>query len=233
MSRDREKLVDVKEAVASRRSVRGFLDTPVDTALVERIAVEAARAPSGGNLQPWHVDIVAGAPMAALKSTMRERLAVGPGAGALEPAEYPIYPGKLDGPYRDRRFGVGEAMYAHIGIGREDRDARRGWFARNYQFFGAPVALFVTVGRGMGSAQWSDLGMFMQTFMLLATGEGLGTCAQECWAMFPQTIGAFLDVPAERMLFCGMAIGYEDGDDPANRLRSERAPTGEWLRVLG
>ena len=220
--------MDVRQAVAARRSVRGFLDTPVDLDLVRRLVVEASRAPSGGNLQPWHVDIVAGQPMLELKTIMRDRLA----AGALEPVEYPIYPGVLDGPYRDRRFGVGEAMYAHIGIGRGDRAARLGWFARNYQFFGAPVALFATVGRGMGSAQWSDLGMFLQTFMLLATAEGLGTCAQECWAMYPQTLGTFLDIPAERMLFCGMAVGYEDHDEPANRLRSERAPAREWMRVL-
>lgn len=220
--------MEVGEAVVARRSVRGFLDTPVDVALVERLVVAASRAPSGGNLQPWHVDIVAGQPMVELKAIMRERLA----AGTLEPIEYPIYPGVLDGPYRDRRSGVGEAMYDHIGIGREDKDARRGWFARNYQFFGAPVALFMTVGRGMGSAQWSDLGMFLQTFMLLAVDAGLATCAQECWAVYPQTIGAFLNTPPERMLFCGMAVGHEDTAEPANRLVSERADPSEWLRVL-
>lgn len=220
-------MMTVGEAVAARRSVRGYLDRPVDAALIERLTVEASRSPSGGNLEPWHVDIVAGAPMLALKAIMRDRLA----SGVLEPVEYPIYPGALDDAYRDRRRDVGGAMYGHIGIGRDDRDGRRGWFARNYQFFGAPAALFVSVGRGMGSAQWSDLGMFLQTFMLLAVGNGLGTCAQECWAMYPQTVGAFLDLPPERMLFCGMAVGYEDAEHPANRLRSERAPAGEWLRL--
>ena len=138
--------------------------------------------------------------------------------------------GKLDGPYRDRRVGVDEAMYASIGIGRDYREGRRAWFARNYDFFGVPVALFTTVGRGRGSAQWSDLGMFLQTFMRLAVAEGLATCAQECWAMYPRTVGAFLEIPPERMLFCGMAIGYEDTDAPANQLRGECAPAGKWLR---
>lgn len=217
----------VSEAVAARRSVRGFTDQPVDVALVERLLIAASRAPSGGNLQPWHVDVMAGEPLAAFKAVMAAKLA----AGDAEQPEYPIYPPELDMPYKDRRFAVGEAMYGHIGIPRDDRAARRLWFARNFAFFGAPLALFVSVGRGMGAPQWSDLGMFLQSFMLLAVEEGLATCAQECWAMYPQTVSAALNLPAERMLFCGMSVGYENLNEPANRLRSDRAPPSEWLSV--
>lgn len=219
--------MDVRDAVAARRSVRGFLDTPVDLDLVERLVIQASRAPSGGNLQPWHVDIVAGDAMNRLKQTMMVKLA----SGQEEP-EYDIYPKELVAPYRDRRFAVGEAMYEHIGIPREDKLARRMWFARNFAFFGAPLALFMTVDRRMGSPQWSDMGMFLQSFMLLAVGEGLATCAQECWAVYPQTVKAFLGTPDEHMLFCGMAVGYEDVAEPANALRTERAQVGEWVRLL-
>ncbi len=219
--------MEVREAVASRRSVRGFLDTPVNLELVQRLVVEASRAPSGGNLQPWHVDIVAGNAMNRLKQTMLAKLAGGP-----ETPEYDIYPQKLLSPYRDRRFAVGEAMYECIGISREDKIARRMWFARNFAFFGAPIALFMTVDKRMGPPQWSDLGMFLQSFMLLAVEAGLATCAQECWAVYPETVKAFLGTPDERMLFCGMAVGYEDESEPANGLRTERAEAGEWLRVV-
>jgi len=219
--------MDVRDAVAGRRSVRGFGDTEVDLSLVERLVIAASRAPSGGNLQPWHVDIVAGPAIGRLKATMMAKL-----AGGQEEPEYDIYPKELVAPYRDRRFAVGEAMYAHIGIPREDKAARRLWFARNFAFFGAPIALFMTVDRRMGPPQWSDMGMFLQTFMLLAAEEGLATCAQECWAMFPQTVKAFLGTPDERMLFCGMAVGYEDTAEPANALRSERADRAEWLNIL-
>ena len=217
----------VSEALAARRSVRGFTEQAVDIARIEQLLAIASRAPSGGNLQPWHVDVLAGDPLAALKSTMFAKLA----KGETETPEYAIYPTELDMPYKDRRHAVGEAMYGHIGIPREDRMARRMWFARNFAFFGAPLALFISVDRRMGPPQWSDLGMFLQSFMLLAVEDGLATCAQECWAMFPQTVGAAIDLPAERMLFCGMAIGYEDADDPANRLRSERADISQWLRI--
>ena len=220
--------MQVSEAVAARRSVRGYLDRPVDPALIARLARAAARAPSGGNLQPWHIDVVTGAPLLQLKALMAERLA----SGALEPAAYDIYPRDLGDRYKARRFEVGAALYAAIGIERGDRDGRAQEFRRNFAFFGAPAALFCSVDRAMGPPQWSDLGMYLQSFMLLALEAGLATCAQECWALYPETVGGFLGLPAERMLFCGMAIGHEDPAAPANRLRAERADPAAWLRVL-
>ncbi|MBX9813135.1 MAG: nitroreductase [Sphingomonas sp.] len=220
--------MEVWEAVAARRSVRGYLEKPVDPALLERLARGAARAPSGGNLQPWHIDLVTGAALDRLKALMAERLA----SGALEAAAYDIYPRALGEPYKARRFQVGAALYAVLGIARGDRDARADEFRRNFAFFGAPAALFCSVDRAMGPPQWSDLGMYLQSFMLLALEAGLATCAQECWALYPETVGEFLGLPGERMLFCGMAIGYEDPDAPANGLRTMRADGGEWLRVL-
>ncbi|MFM9829147.1 MAG: nitroreductase [Sphingomonas sp.] len=220
--------MNVSEAVAARRSVRGFLDTPVDPAVLHAIVTKAARAPSGGNLQPWHVDIVTGGPLARLKAIMAEKT----GSGALEVAQYEIYPQGLAVPYKDRRFQVGMALYGAMGIARDDHDARNAEFRRNFQFFGAPAALFCTVNRQMGPPQWSDLGMYLQSVMLLAVEAGLATCAQECWAIYPETVGAFLNLPPDRMVFCGMAIGYEDASASANALLAQRAPESEWLRIM-
>lgn len=220
--------MDVREAVAARRSVRGFLETPVDVETVKRLVVAASRAASGGNLQPWHVDIVAGEALARLKGIMLGKLA----AGDTESPEYDIYPRDLPAPYRDYRFAVGEALYGAIGIPREDKLGRRMWFARNFAFFGAPCAFFVTIDRRMGPPQWQDLGQFLATFMLLAVEEGLATCAQECWAVYPETVRGFLGTPDERMLFCGMAVGFEDKGDPANKMVSARADAGDWVRVM-
>jgi len=217
----------VTDAVAARRSVRGFLERPVGADLLKGIVVKAARAATGGNLQPWHIDLLAGESLAEFKAAMMAKLM----AGEVEEPAYAIYPPSLTAPYRDRRFAVGEALYAQIGIPREDKAARRLWFARNFQFFGAPAALFCTVDRQMGPPQWADLGMYLQNVMLLAVEAGLATCPQECWAMYPDTVTGLLGTPPERMLFCGMAIGYEDESEPANRLRTQRAPEGEWLTV--
>ncbi len=221
--------MDVTEAIAARRSVRGFLDTAVDPGLLRNLAVKASRAATGGNLQPWHIAMVQGEAMTRLKGIMADKIAT----GDSETPAYDIYPKELTAPYRDRRYAVGEAMYAHIGIPRDDKAARRDWFARNFQFFGAPAAYFCTVDRRMGPPQWSDLGMYLQNLMLLAVEAGLATCPQECWAMYPETVGRFLDLPDDRMLFCGMAIGYEDKEAPANALRTERANEAEWLTTVG
>jgi nitroreductase len=217
--------MDVSEAIAARRSVRGFRADPIDPTVLHGIVTKAARAATGGNLQPWHIDVLTGAPLDALKAATLHKIMW----GKPETPAYDIYPAELVAPYRDRRFAVGEAMYAEIGIPREDKAARRLWFARNFQFFGAPAALFCTVDRRMGPPQWSDLGMYLQNVMLLAVEAGLATCAQECWAVYPETVGAAIGIPEDRMLFCGMAIGFEDTEEPANRLRSARAPEGEWL----
>lgn len=220
--------MDVGEAVAARRSVRGYLDRPVPLEVLRDLALRASRSATGGNIQPWHVDILHGDKMAEFKAIMAAKLE----AREKEAPGYDVYPREMDDSYRARTFAIGEQMYGHLGIAREDKDKRRAWFARNYQFFGAPAAYFVTVDRRMGPPQWADLGMYLQSLMLLAVEAGLATCAQEAWAMYPQTVERFLGTPPERMVFCGLAIGYEDAADPVNRVRSERADAGEWLTVV-
>ena len=221
--------MQVSQAVANRRSVRGFLDTPVDIGLIRTILQKAARAATGGNLQPWHVEVVHGESMARLKAIMAAKIA----ARESETPEYPVYPRDLTAPYSARREEVGEMLYGAIGIAREDRKARAIWFGRNFQFFNAPVGLFVTIDRQMGAPQWGDCGMLLENIMLLLVEAGLASCAQECWAAFPQTIGDFLGTPPEHMLWTGMAIGYEDKAEPANTLRSTRAPLDQWTRFHG
>jgi nitroreductase len=209
--------LNVSEAVDARKSIRAFLDKPVSDELLKDLLVKAARAPSGGNVQPWRVFVLNGEKMAEFKAV------VAADRSREEPA-YDIYPPNLTEPYRSSRFKVGEDMYALLGIPREDRAARLARLFENYQFFGAPAGFFCYVDRQMGPPQWSDLGMFLQTFMLLATEAGLGTCAQEAWATRPELVGKFLQVPEALMIFCGMAIGYADESVPVNTLRSDREP---------
>jgi nitroreductase len=223
----------VTEALETRISVRDFLSTPVPGELIRQVLATASRAPSGGNLQPWHIDVVAGERLDKLKALMQRRLAEVAAGDRSEAPEYDIYPKELVAPYRDHRFKVGEDMYARLGIPREDKAARLRWFARNYQFFGAPMALFCSVDRRMGPPQWSDLGMFLQSVMLLLREQGLDSCAQECWAVYPKTIGEFIGIPADRMLFTGMAIGWRNPEHAINALRAERAPLEAFARFHG
>ena len=146
--------MNVTEAVMSRRSIRAFLERPVDSRLLRELLEKAARAPSGGNVQPWRVFLLNGESVARFREFLAGR------SGAEEPA-YQIYPEGLKEPYRSSRFKVGEDMYALLGIPREDKRARLRWIARNFDFFGAPSGFFCFVDRQMGPPQWSDLGMFL------------------------------------------------------------------------
>jgi nitroreductase len=210
----------VTEAVKRRRSVRAFTAEPVAPELLREVVELAARAPSGGNLQPWRIHVLHGPAIARFRSVMALRLREGGNDGA----EYHVYPPSLHEPYRTQRFELGEALYALLGIAREDKPGRLRQFDRNYDFFGAPVALFCFIDRRMQPGQWSDLGMYLQTLMLLLQERGIDTCAQEAWSAYHKTVSAFVNAPPEQMLFCGMAIGHADPDAPENNLVSARAP---------
>lgn len=222
--------MNIRDAVATRFSCRAFLPTPVPEKTVRDILQCAARAPSGSNLQPWLVHTLAGEPLAALKKKIEPRygeLPRGDGPG------YEVFPGKLHEPYRTRRFDVGVQLYESLGIPYENRDARLKQYARNLVFFDAPVALFFVIERTLHPAQWADLGMFVQTVMLVARDFDLHTCAQQAWVPWSKTVEDFLKLPPEQMLFCGMALGLADEKAPENSWRSPRAPLDNWASFSG
>ena len=123
-------------------------------------------------------------------------------------------------------------MNSILGIERDDKEGRFKQMLKNYEFFGAPAAFFCYVDRQMGTPQWSDLGMFLQTFMLLAREAGLDTCAQEAWSLKQESVTAFVEAPEDEMLFCGMAIGYRDTKASINELRTKRRPIETWAHFL-
>ena len=217
--------MDVVDAVHSRSSIRQFLPDPVGDDVLRSLLADASRAASGGNVQPWRIYVVNGESMARLREFL-------PTQPPIEATEYDIYPPKLTEPYRTHRFAIGEQMYATLGIEREDKAGRLRQFAHNGDFFGAPAALFCFVDRQMGPPQWSDLGMFLQTFMLLAVERGLATCAQEYWSVRQGAVRSFVGAPDNEMLFCGMAIGHADPAAAVNSLRSERMPLDQWARFV-
>lgn len=218
--------MNVTDAVDRRVSVRAYLDRPVSGELVRELLLAAQRAPSGGNLQPWRVHALTGAPLEGLKAKVAANL-------AGETPEYDVYPPDLWDPFRTRRFQCGEDLYATIGIPREDKPARLQQLFKNTQLFGAPVGLFFSLDRKLGPPQWSDVGMYMQTLMLLATERGLATCAQEFWARYPKTVAEHLALPDDHMLFSGMALGWPDDTAPINTLRTRRDPFEVWAEMRG
>ena len=215
----------VYEAVSLRSSIRAFIDKPVDNKLIKDLLVQSSRAASGGNLQPWKIYVLNNKSMTDFLSHQKKW-------DKPEKPAYDIYPPGLKEPYRTSRYELGEQMYKILGIEREDKVGRINQVMKNFEFFNAPSAFFCFVDRQMGPPQWSDLGMFLQTFMLLAKEVGLDTCAQEAWSMKHDSVSDFIKSDDEDILFCGMCIGYKDDKALINSLRSERRPIDSWAKFL-
>lgn len=209
----------------ARKSVRDFLPDPISNEMIQQLLEKASRSPSGGNLQPWRVWVINDESM----DSFLQHLATSP---ASDTFQYDVYPAKLWEPYRTCRYEVGEEMYATIGVGRDDKPGRMKQFARNMEFFGAPAAIFCFVDRRMGLPQWSDLGMFLQTFMLLAEEAGYQTCAQEAWSAAHEQIQSFTSAPDDLMLFCGVAIGKANNAHPINSLTTNRLAVDDFATFL-
>ena len=217
--------MNVSEAIKTRISTRAFLADQIDEKTIRELLEIARWAPSGGNLQPWRIDVVAGTARDRLVHTVQQAIAANPLA---DESELRIYPPKLADPWRTRRFEVGEAMFARLNIPREDKPARLQWLLKNFEFFGAPVGLFFSLDRQFDKGQWAHLGMLMQSISLAASEMGLATCMQEAWAVRAKTVSEFLGLGENEQLYCGMALGYADTDARVNTLRSARADIDEF-----
>lgn len=220
----------VSAALRARISTRAFLPDGLSAETLREILDAARWAPSGGNVQPWRLIAVAGEARDAVCALAQRVIQENP---ASEEGDRPIYPDSLWEPHRSRRFAVGEAMYEKLGIPREDKFARLAWLARNYEFFGAPVALFAIIDRRMGHGQWAHLGMFLQSIVLAAHELGVASCMQESWARLRMSLGRHFDLHPSEMIYCAIALGYADAGAPVNTLRSTRAPLEEIVEFRG
>ncbi|MCC7121357.1 MAG: nitroreductase [Gammaproteobacteria bacterium] len=218
----------VDRALASRRSVRAFLPTPVPRATLEDIFTLAARTASGTNCQPWRVHVLTGARKEALSAKILNAFD-DPDVAQKYRSEFPIYPSEWVSPFVDRRRKVGWDLYGLLGIGKGDHERTHRQHARNFTFFDAPVGLIFTIHRSFGYAAWIDYGMFLGNVMTAARARDLDTCPQFAWAQFHTIITEHLALPAEEKVLLGMALGHEDTTAIENTLRTERAPLAEWV----
>lgn len=220
---------DFSELMRRRRSVRAYLDRPVTRETVEEICRLARTAPSGANLQPGRFHVLTGAPLTDLSAALLAEV----DAGTPEAVEYSYFPQPMPAGLKARQRAAGYALYKSLGIGRRDLDGRRQQFRRNYGFFGAPVGVVVTIDRAMGKGCFMDLGMSLMGFLLAAEAQGLGATGIGALANYGPTAHRFLDLPAEEMVVCGIALGWPDPDAPENRFRTERADLPDYTSFRG
>ncbi|MBC7685323.1 MAG: nitroreductase family protein [Bdellovibrionales bacterium] len=219
----------VDAAIASRRSIRAFLPTPVAREDIEAILAVGARAPSGTNIQPWKVTVLTGAPLQRLSDAIMAVYQDKEAADA-HTEEYAYYPRQWKSPFIERRRKVGWDLYALLGLTREDKAGMAAQHGRNYRFFDAPVGLIFTIDRVLEQGSWLDYGMFLQNIMVAARGRGLDTCPQAAFTQFHRIIAEQLGLPENETVVCGMALGFADPTKIENSLVTERAPLTDFVR---
>jgi len=216
--------MQVKEAIAARHSVRAFLDRPLARAQVEDLLASASRAPSGTNIQPWQVFVVSGGHLVSLKGKLQEAFYASLVGEYKAQEAYPYYPSEWFEPYKGRRKTLGLALYGLLGLTKDDQQGMVAQTARNFQLFDAPVGLFVFCDSRMGQGALLDCGMFVQSILLAATAQGLGSCPQAALNPFHQVIREALEIPDQLMMVCTISLGYEDKSQVVNSLQTEREP---------
>ena len=210
--------MNVKEALEQRKSVRAYLDKEVSQEKINAILDAARHAPSGVNTQPWQVAVVSG----AAKDKLQAKIEAVFRSGDKGKADYPYYPKDWKEPYTSRRRECGLLMYKTLDIKREDKERQIDQWAANYRAFDAPVMLLFFMDAEMQAGSYLDYGMFLQSVMLAATEQGLGTCPQASVADYPEIIKSELGYPNDSVLLCCIALGYEDKDALVNSYRTPR-----------
>jgi nitroreductase len=221
--------MDVADALAARRSIRAFLGAQPPLDMVAQAIRTAALTPSSGNLQPWRVHVLAGQPLADLKAKM----AALTGAPPTTPPQYSVYPPALAEKHRTRLNALVQGIFAREGVAPDQPAEAAAWSRKHFQFFGAPVGLFLFIEPDMGTCQWLDIGAYLQSLMLLLTEQGLATCAEAAWSLWWPDVTHFLGIADDAVLVCGLAVGYPDPDAPINDLVVGRSPLEDFASFRG
>ena len=210
--------MNIKQLIEPRYSVRSFLDKDFGFETVKSILDTANSAPSGGNIQPWKVYVLGN----NSKNELITQALNNYDTGVQEDIEFEIYPKPLAEEYKKRRSQCAADMYDALSIARDDIDTRLKQVRENFKFFGAPIGMIVTIDKSFAQNGWGHVGMFLQNLWLTAINEGLGVCLQESWSIYPKTVKKVIDCPDNEMIWCGIAMGYPNNEDPINNYRTSR-----------
>jgi len=210
------------EAVHGRSSIRAFAPDPVEEAVLARVVANALPSPSWANTQPYRLAVASGAACDRLRDDM-----LAAARGEMPAPEHDLlfaYPPEL----QMRRRAAGFGLYAALGIAREDRDRREAQYRENFAFFGAPAVAFLFAHEALGVYGVLDAGIFLQSYLLAAYAEGLGTCAQASLASYPGVVRRHFAVPPGHRLLCGVSIGWP-AEHPANAFKPGRMQPSDLL----
>jgi nitroreductase len=217
--------MSLAEALRQRRSVRGYRPDPVPQAVLDEVFGLAQLAPSNCNIQPWKVFVASGSLRDELRRRMVDHVSVG---RPIQP-DFEHLP-NFEGVYRKRQVDCAVELYNNMGIARDDREGRARASLRNFELFDAPHVAFIGMERQFGVTVALDVGMYIQTLMLVMTSFGIGSCAQGSMRYYPGDVRELFGEPDSTAILCGISFGYEDDSVAANRTRVGREPLSENVR---
>jgi nitroreductase len=222
-------LSDFNKMLAQRKSIRAYTNERVGRAALERICTAARQAPSGANLQPGKFHVLTGTALNSLKA----RLTLAQENNEPIDLEYSYFPEKMSVAQKERQKRAGFALYKALGIQRRDVEGRRVQFAKNYDFFDAPVGVVATIDRAMGKGCFMDFGMSIMAFLLSVEDEGLGATGIGALANYGSIAHAHLGLSETEMVVCGIAVGVPDTNASVNQFSTERQVLSEFTTFSG
>ena len=208
----------ITEAIKLQHTVRGFLKKEVPQEVIREVIELARLAPSNSNTQPWHIAVVSGEARQHLQEEVFKEVA----QGITPYNEFPPGGVGLKGKYKERQYACAFQYYDSLGIPRDDKEARTKVALRNWQFFDAPHAAFISYPRTMGRASAIDIGIFLQTVMLLLIERGISCCPQGALASYHKPVRKIVPIPEENAILVGLSFGYKDEEHEANHCKMPR-----------
>lgn len=208
-----------------RKSVRAFLNKNVEKEKIEKILEGIKYTPSGSNMQPWIVHVVSG----ETKALIDEKTFRAFDKQEMPKMDYTYYPENIPDLYQNRRRKTAFQLYDSLNIKKEDKEKRIKQWRANYNAFGAPVIIYFFMDKQLCTGSYLDMGMILQSTLLLAEEEGLATCAMASLAEYPNIVRDILNIDNSKYLIYGIALGYEDKEAKINGYRTPRLEVNDFV----
>jgi nitroreductase len=193
---------------------------------VQEVLIAAANAPSTRNTQLWQVAVLT----RAAARRLADRLCAAFDADVPLRPDYVNRPATLPRVNAERAERAGAGVLRAKGIDRDDASGRRAHLRANYRFYGAPAAMILHLPADAAPGTFLEIGCFLQNIMLGLVACGLGSCPQYSIAGYSDLIRSELEIAADRLIVCGLAVGYPDPDAPVNAFVPERAALSDYAR---
>lgn len=221
--------MEVEEVVKNRRSIRGFLPKAVPEETIRELIRTALWAPSWGNTQPWEFVVAMGDALEQFKKENKEALFSGKKASPDIPM-----PEVWQDPYKKRYKEIGKGLLESLSIARDDEVGRLQYYGQMFSLFDAPALMLILLDRELLlEYAMLDVGLFLQTFLLLAHSKGLGGIPLAVSVNYPEIIRRLFSVPDNKRIVIGVALGWPDLNAPVNCFERKRDSLEESVQWIG